>query len=77
MLREVICVVILPLLVVIHNDNQSIQWPQGFLVLVKALGKARLKTRRAGVFNLLTSPIELPEVLLVMGALVMMLLHLG
>ena len=47
------------------------------MVLEKAVGKGRTNTRRVDVLNLWTSPIDLPEVLLVVGAMDMVAPHLS
>jgi hypothetical protein len=77
MLLEVLCVVFLTLLAVIHINNYNNQWVQILLVLVNLLGKGRTNTQKMGIFRLLTSPLELQEGLLLIGALGMVLLHLG
>ena len=67
----------LSLLAGILNGMHNNKWIQKPLALVRAIGKVGTKTQRVDVFNPLISPIKLPEVLLVVGALGMVTLHLG
>jgi hypothetical protein len=57
-----------------NKYNQRVPKP---LVLVKEVGKGKANTRRVDVLNPLISPIDLLEVLLVVGAMDMVALHLG
>jgi hypothetical protein len=77
MLLGVIYVIFMPLLVGIYNDKNNNQWSQKPIVLVKAIGKGRINTRRVDGFNPLISPIHLPEAILVVGAAGMVTPHLG
>ena len=61
----------------IHNDKHNNQRVPKPLVLVKSVRKDRTNTRRVDVLNSLISPIDLPEVLLVVGAMDMVTPHLG
>ena len=73
---EVTCVGYHPLLVWTQSDNYNQRVPKP-LVLVKVVGKGRIKTWRVDVLNLLISPIDLPEVVLVVRAMDIVTPHLG
>ena len=47
------------------------------MVLVRAIGKGRINTRKVDVFNHFISLIDLPGVLLVFGTMDMVAPHLG
>jgi hypothetical protein len=59
-----------------HSENYNQRVPKP-LVLVKSVGKGTSNTRRVDVLNPLISPIDLLEVLLVVGAMYMVISHLG
>ncbi len=60
----------------IHNDNYN-QRVLNPLALVKAVEKGKTNTRRVDVISSLISPIDLLEVLLVVGAMDMVTPYFG
>jgi len=77
MLLKVSCVIYLSVLVGIHSDIYNNKWVPTPLILVKVVGNGRTSTRKVNVLNPLISPVDLPEVLVVVGAVDMVPPHLG
>ena len=77
MMLEVTHVIYLPIRVGIHNDKCNNKRVPKLMVIAKTVGKGRTNTRRVNVLYPLISPIDFPEMLMVVEAMDMVTPHLG